>query len=49
MRVSGPHAITSYLFILLGAVLVNNVVMVSILGLCTSTGIASTGLETFEQ
>jgi electron transport complex protein RnfA len=40
-----PRAMTSYLFIILGAVLVNNVVFVRILGLCPFMGV-SKKLET---
>ena len=40
---------TSYLFILLGAVLVNNVTLVRFLELCAAMDVASTGLDTFKQ
>jgi electron transport complex protein RnfA len=40
-----PHTMTSYLFVILGAVLVNNVVFVRILGLCPFMGV-SKKLET---
>ena len=50
MRVPGPHAMTSSLFTLLGAVLVNNnVALVRILELHAAMGVASTGLDTFKQ
>ena len=45
MREGAPHIMTSYLFIILGAVLVNNVVFVRILGLCPFMGV-SKKLET---
>jgi electron transport complex protein RnfA len=44
-RYDAPRTMTSYLFIILGAVLVNNVVFVRILGLCPFMGV-SKKLET---
>jgi electron transport complex protein RnfA len=44
-RNDAPRTMTSYLFIILGAVLVNNVVFVRILGLCPFMGV-SKKLET---
>ena len=50
MRVPGPHAMTSSLFTLLGAVLGNNnVTLVRILELCAAMDGASSGLDTFKQ
>ena len=49
MRIPGLHAMTRYSFILLGAVLVNNVALARILALCDSMDMAGIGQDTFKQ
>ena len=49
MRVPGLLAMTIYSFVLLGAALVNNVLLARILGLCDSMDIAGIRQDTFKQ